>query len=49
MRLSLQPGNDIAYERLIAASPEEVLRLLGDYYASGNLVVRSLVLSNKNP
>ncbi|MDJ0903620.1 MAG: metal-dependent hydrolase [Xenococcus sp. MO_188.B8] len=38
--ITLQPGSDIAYARLIAASPGEVLRLLGDYYASGNLVVR---------
>ena len=40
--ITLQPGSDIAYARLIAASPGEVLRLLGDYYGSGNLVVRSL-------
>ncbi len=38
--ITLQPGSDIAIARLIAASPQEVLRLLGDYYASGNLVVR---------
>ena len=38
--ITLQPGRDIAYVRLIAASPGAVLRLLGDYYASGNLVVR---------
>ncbi|NJL51013.1 MAG: metal-dependent hydrolase [Hydrococcus sp. SU_1_0] len=38
--ITLQPGSDIAYVRLIASSPIEVLRLLGDYYASGNLVVR---------
>lgn len=38
--ITLQPGSDIAYVRLIASSPIEVVRLLGDYYASGNLVVR---------
>jgi inner membrane protein len=38
--ITLQPASDIAYARLIAASPGEVMRLLGDYYASGNLVVR---------
>ena len=38
--ITLQPGSDIAIARLIAASPGEVLRLLGDYYGSGNLVVR---------
>jgi inner membrane protein len=38
--ITLQPGSDLAYARLIASSPIEVLRLLGDYYASGNLVVR---------
>lgn len=39
--ITLQPGSDIAYARLIAASPRDVLRLLGDYYASGNLVSNS--------
>ncbi len=38
--VTLQPGSDIAIARLIAARPQEVVRLLGDYYASGNLVVR---------
>ncbi len=38
--ITLQPGSDIAYARLIAASPQDVVRLLGDYYGSGNLVVR---------
>jgi inner membrane protein len=38
--ITLQPGSDITYVRLIAASPQEVVKLLGDYYASGNLVVR---------
>ena len=42
--ITLQPVSDIAYARLIAASPGEVLRLLGDYYASGNLVVRVVTL-----
>jgi inner membrane protein len=42
--ITLQPASDIAYARLIAASPQDVLRLLGDYYASGNLVVRIVEL-----
>ena len=42
--ITLQPGSDIAYARLIAASPQDVLRLLEDYYASGNLVVRIIEL-----
>jgi inner membrane protein len=42
--ITLQPGSDIAYVRLIAASPGEVVRLLGDYYASGNLVARIVEL-----
>lgn len=42
--ITLQPGSDIAYVRLIAASPQDVVRLLGDYYASGNLVVRNIKL-----
>ncbi|MGB5712487.1 MAG: hypothetical protein WBM44_16440, partial [Waterburya sp.] len=46
--ITLQPGSEIAYARLIAASPRDVLRLLGDNYASGNLVVR-IVESQKYP
>jgi inner membrane protein len=42
--ITLQPASDIAYARLIASSPIDVLRLLGDYYASGNLVVRIVEL-----
>ena len=38
--ITLQPGSDIANARLIAANLRDVLRLLGNYYASGNLVVR---------
>ena len=45
--ITLQPGSDIAYARLIAATPQDVLRLLGDYYASGNLVVRNVVVTSK--
>ena len=45
--ITLQPVSDIAYARLIAASPQDVLRLLGDYYASGNLVVRIVKVTNK--
>jgi inner membrane protein len=42
--ITLQPGSDLAYARLIASSPTEVVKLLGDYYASGNLVVRIVEL-----
>jgi inner membrane protein len=42
--ITLQPGSDIAYVRLIASSPIDVVKLLGDYYASGNLVVRIVEL-----
>jgi inner membrane protein len=38
--ITLQSGSNIAYVRLIASSPIDVLRLLGNYYASGNLVVK---------
>ncbi len=40
----LQPVSGIAYAPLIAASPGEVLRLLGDDRASGNLIVRIVKL-----
>jgi inner membrane protein len=39
--VTLQPG-EIAYARLTSASPQEVIQLLGDYYVSGNLIVRSI-------
>jgi inner membrane protein len=39
--ITLQPGA-IAYARLTSASPQEVMTLLGDYSASGNLIVRSI-------
>jgi inner membrane protein len=39
--ITLQPG-EIAYARLTSASPQEATTLLGDYYASGNLIVRTL-------
>jgi inner membrane protein len=45
--ITLQPGSSIAYARLIGASPGEVVRLLGDYYGSGNLVVRVITVSGK--
>ena len=45
--ITLQPGNDIAIARLIAASPQDVLRLLGDMDASGNLVVRIVTFKSE--
>jgi inner membrane protein len=45
--ITLQPASDIAYARLIAASPQDVVRLLGDYYASGNLVGRVIRVNSK--
>ena len=40
--ITLQPGSDIAYARLVSANPQQVIQLLGDYYASGNLIVRTI-------
>ncbi len=45
--ITLQPGSDIAYARLVSANPQEVMQLLGDYYASGNLIVRTIVLNSE--
>jgi inner membrane protein len=45
--ITLQPGSDIAYARLVSASPAEVVQKLGDYYASGNLIVRSIAVSSE--
>lgn len=39
--ITLQPGA-IAYARLTSASPQDAISRLGDYYASGNLIVRQL-------
>jgi inner membrane protein len=40
--IRVQPGSGIASVHLEAASPAEVLRVLGDYSASGSLIVRSI-------
>ena len=37
--ITLQPG-EVAFVRLTSASPSQVMRLLGDYYVSGSLIVR---------
>jgi inner membrane protein len=44
--ITLQPGSDIAYARLVSANPQQVMELLGDYYASGNLIVRSISVNS---
>ena len=44
--ITLQPGSDIAYARLMSANPQEVLEKLGDYYASGNLIIRTISVTN---
>ena len=44
--ITLQPGSDIAYARLVSANPQEVLQKLGDYYASGNLIIRTISITN---
>jgi inner membrane protein len=40
--IRVQPGSGIASVHLEAASPVEVIRILGDYSASGSLIVRSI-------
>ena len=45
--ITLQPGSDIAYARLVSANPQEVMELLGDYYASGNLIVRTISVNSE--
>ncbi|MGK7896728.1 MAG: metal-dependent hydrolase [Xenococcus sp. (in: cyanobacteria)] len=45
--ITLQPGSDIAYARLVSANPQEVMKLLGDYYASGNLIVRTIAVNSE--
>jgi inner membrane protein len=40
--IRVQPGSGIASVHLEAASPAEVIRILGDYSASGSLIVRSI-------
>ncbi len=37
--ITLQPG-EVAYARLTSASPIKTMKLLGDYYVSGSLIVR---------
>jgi inner membrane protein len=40
--IRVQPGSGIASVHLEAASPAEIVRVLGDYSASGSLIVRSI-------
>lgn len=40
--LTLQPGRDIMIVRLESASPAEVIRLIGEYYATGSLIIRTV-------
>jgi inner membrane protein len=40
--IRVQPGSGIASVHLEAASPAEMVRVLGDYSASGSLIVRSI-------
>jgi inner membrane protein len=40
--IRVQPGSGIASVHLEAASPAEVIRILGDYSARGSLIVRSI-------
>jgi inner membrane protein len=40
--IRVQPGSGIASVHLEAASPSEIVRVLGDYSASGSLIVRSI-------
>ncbi len=40
--IRVQPGSGIASVHLEAANPTEVIRILGDYSASGSLIVRSI-------
>lgn len=39
--ITLQPG-ELAYARFISASPSSAIAVLGDYSASGNLIVRTI-------
>lgn len=40
--ITLQYGREMGVVRLESASPAEVLSLLGDYYASGSLIIRTV-------
>lgn len=40
--ITLQYGREVGVVRLESASPAEVLSLLGDYYASGSLIIRKV-------
>ncbi|PSF33910.1 metal-dependent hydrolase [Aphanothece hegewaldii CCALA 016] len=44
--ITLQPG-ELAYARLVAASPSSAIATLGDYSVSGNLIVRTVYVQQK--
>jgi inner membrane protein len=46
--ITLQPrGDGVSFAHLNNASPNEVITFLGDYYATGNLIVRIINLQNQ--
>lgn len=40
--LTLQPGRNITIVRLESANPAVVANLIGEYYATGSLIVRTV-------
>lgn len=40
--ITLQPGREIMIVRLESANPTEANKLIGDYYASGQIIIRSV-------
>lgn len=44
--ITLQPGREITIIRLESASPDEVMSLIGEYYGSGSLIIRTVVLQS---
>lgn len=40
--LTMQPGREIVIVRMESASPASVTQLIGEYYASGNLIIRTV-------
>jgi inner membrane protein len=46
--ITLQPGQEFTIARLESASPAEVVSKLGDYYATGSLIIRSVEVLSTN-
>ena len=45
--ITLQPTSNVVIARILAAPPQLIAQKLGDYYATGNLIIRMIEVRQK--